>query len=149
MNFLNCLCIILIAAAACPLAQMAGLDIQTTTTYNVPNCDASVYQIPYLTESDGSYVPAINSQISLCYTSDGYFVLNFINHDYYIRNTYQKCNDNLYNQDVVELFLGDPNSEPAPIHHYVELEFSPTSVMFAAKIYNPNLNNTDIQHEYL
>lgn len=87
--------------------------------------------------------------MDLCYTNDNYFEIKFVNRDYYIKNTYLNCNDYLYNQDVVEVFLGDPYVEAAPIHHYIEMEFSPKGVIYVAKIYNPNLNNSGIVHTYI
>jgi hypothetical protein len=60
--------------------------------------------------------------------------IDFIAEDFYIKNTYKNCNDPLYNQDVVEFFLGDYYSDP--LTHYIEFEISPFSELFVARIVN-------------
>jgi len=39
---------------------------------------------------------------------------------------------------VVEVFIA-PKVGEAPVHHYVEIELSPNSVLFASNITNPDL----------
>jgi hypothetical protein len=73
----------------------------------------------------------------MCFGDDG-FHLKYTNSDLYIHSSYENCNDHLYNADVVEVFLGDGLKDGK--HNYVEIEASPSGVLFVSNIYNPNLS---------
>ena len=62
-----------------------------------------------------------------------------------IISTYDKCNDPLYNEDAVEIFLATNNSYPKL---YYEFEVSPRGKLFFADILNPNLTCSNLGTVY-
>lgn len=125
-------------------AMMVGtMEVEGTHSLDVPVCKGAFdFQNAAETEafvlSSGSSIPPMHTTHSkLCYTHDGLYVL-FEAEDAFTYNPYKNCNDDLYEYDVVEMFiapgLGSPVSAP---QHYVELEISPSGVLFESHIYNP------------
>jgi len=85
--------------------------------------------------------------VHLCYTESA-LLLRYDCEDDYIRSPYTTCNQALYNTDVVEVFLTKVYSGTSvDLHHYVELEVSPNSVLFVAHIANQNLVCDGIQDQ--
>lgn len=60
-------------------------------------------------------------------------------------SSYKKCNDPLYNEEAVEIFIASEESYP---HVYYEFEVSPSSQLFFANIINPNLTCSNLGTEY-
>ena len=56
-----------------------------------------------------------------------------------------QCNDPLYEQDVVEVFVAPALPDGEPMHNYLELELSPNGVLFSANVTNPNLTCLGIE----
>ena len=79
----------------------------------------------------------------MCYDEEHLYVKhNAMNQQYLTKNEYIQCNDDIYNSDVVEMFI-TPYIEEQP-HCYNELDISPFNVPFQAGIYNANLNQSGI-----
>ena len=74
--------------------------------------------------SEATYVRACWNESKL------YFHFHCVDH--YIRSDYEKHDDPLYNQDVIEIFI----DEQATGRRYIELEVSPHNVVFDAMIEN-------------
>ena len=106
--------------------------IEAEQTLEIPNCDVSVKLIS-LVQYNGK-APVTNTNVYICYTSNNYLKFEFYADDFYIKNTYTQCNENLYNQDVVEFFIA--NAQEDPYRHYIEFEITPYNVMFQAWITN-------------
>jgi hypothetical protein len=62
-----------------------------------------------------------------------------------IISTYTKCNDLLFNEDAVEIFLAAPSWYP---NHYFEFEVSPKGQLFFADITNPSLACSNLGTTY-
>jgi len=85
--------------------------------------------------------------VHFCYT-DGALLLKYESVDNNITSPYTDCNQPLYNSDVVEVFLTNVYSgSSVDLHHYLELEVSPNSVLFVAHITNPDLTCKGIQDQ--
>ena len=89
----------------------------------------------YDTTASLSYDPT-NSTLNMEWSNLG---------DKLLKNTYTECNSDMWNQEVVEIFLGlvpsaDPLADPT---HYVEVEISPHNALYVANISNPFTNGTD------
>jgi hypothetical protein len=67
--------------------------------------------------------------------------IRWFNIDDEIISTYTKCNDPLYNEDAVEIFLATEGSYP---NRYFEFEVSPQGQLFFADISNPNLTCSNL-----
>jgi len=84
-------------------------------------------------------LPLQSTVIQLCWTATELLV-KYVCNDSQPYNPYTKCNDPLYQYDVVELFI-TPEGTVAPLappQHYIEVEISPSNALFIAKILNPN-----------
>lgn len=90
---------------------------------------------------DGSGPGKQLTKLWACYTADSLYV-KYVLQDNNIYNPVRGCNNKLYNADVVEMFIAPGTAVP---HTYLELEVSPFSDLFAAKINNPNLTCDGIQ----
>lgn len=88
--------------------------------------------------------------VHMCYT-DSHLMLRFDCIDDNPYSSYTQCNDPLFKQDVVEVFITatSPHLSKINLHHYLELEVSPNSVLFASHIYNPNLDCPGMYHSLL
>jgi len=86
-----------------------------------------------------------NTAVHFCY-DDRALQLKYECEDNNIISPYTDCNQPLYNSDVVEVFLTHVYSGPSvDLHHYLELEVSPNSVLYVSHITNPNLTCEGIQ----
>jgi hypothetical protein len=73
------------------------------------------------------------------WSKKGLYLL-FVVDDDHIWGTYRKNDDPIYNEEVVEVFLGVGEKTPT---EYFEFQFSPNNVKFDAKIANPTGNRSD------
>jgi hypothetical protein len=97
---------------------------------NIPRCNAPVV-VPF-TYINGTADSSTTA--SLCH--DGaYLYVNWTSIDHEVISNYKKCNDPLYKEDVVEIFVSTLDSYPT---NYFEIELSPTSQLFFADITNKN-----------
>ena len=58
-------------------------------------------------------------------------------------NDRTKCNSDLYNQEVVEVFVSEGSAAP---EHYLEVELSPRNLLYVSQIKNPYRNGSDLSH---
>jgi len=135
---------------ACTAPLLILLSLLTFTTYthgysiNIGKCPrpppnpagnwSSFATAKPFTLDIGSGYPSQQTQVHLCYTNDSLHV-KFEAIDHKIYSTFTQCNEPLYQQDAVEMFLTNPYH--VDLQHYLELELSPHGVLFASKIYNP------------
>jgi len=112
-----------------------------------PEDDWSTYistNISHLILDDGSGPAAQTTVVHMCADSD-YFYVKYDCQDNDIYSQYTQCNEPLFKDDVAELFISAGSGDP---HVYLELEFSPNSVLFASRINNPNMTCSGIQENY-
>jgi hypothetical protein len=81
---------------------------------------------------EGHGVPEYSSEARLVYDDHNLYVA-FHCADRDIASSYKNRDDPLWNEDVVELFIGLPGDP----RHYYEFEVSPANVVFDARIFNP------------
>jgi hypothetical protein len=62
-------------------------------------------------------------------------------------NAYVKCNDDLYNQEVVEVFISNETMKASP-EHYWEIEVSPRDFVWLGYDYNPDGDRHNLSHTY-
>jgi len=75
----------------------------------------------------------------MAWSQTGLYLL-FVVEDDHIWGTYQKDDEPIYDEEVVEFFVGCGEKVPA---EYFEFQFSPNGVRFDAKITNPTGNRHD------
>jgi hypothetical protein len=135
------------ATCASVLNQMQSQGHIPVPCVQVPACSTGQYgNINSIMLSDGSAPMKQSSTIMACYTPDALTVKFNYGNDPFQYSTYTQCNQNLYNQEVFEIFISPSTFDP-PIYH--EFELSPNNVLFAAKIFNPYLNTTNMSNEYV
>jgi len=129
------------------LAQMQSQGHIPVPCVQVPACSTGQYgTMNQLMISDGSAPMKQASTIMACYTSSSLNVKFSYGNDPFQYSTYTSCNQNLYNQEVFEIFVAPSTNDP-PIYH--EFELSPNNVLFAAKIFNPYLNTSGMSSQYV
>ena len=72
--------------------------------------------------------------------SENYLYVLFDVEDDHIWGTYQKNDDPIYDEEVVEVFITLGEKDP---QNYLELQFSPLGVKFDAKVQNPTGSRHD------
>lgn len=95
--------------------------------------------------SNGLGLAHAKSVASFCHTADHLQItIDSFNQTYFPSSTqFSSCNDNVFNLDVVEVFIS-PHAE-AP-NCYSEIDVSPYNAIFESGIYNPNLNHTGVEN---
>jgi len=93
---------------------------------------------------DGSKPALQNTAVYMC-TDDEYFYVKYDCVDNNIYSPFTEWRIPLFKNDVVEMFISAGSGDP---HVYLELEFSPNSVLFASRIFNPNMTCGGIQENY-
>lgn len=109
-----------------------GLLLVLAMALDVRHCDASPQPLLPFTYIDGT--PDSTTTASLCY-DETYLYVNWQSIDTEIISTFNNCNDPLWQEDVVEIFIASPDSYPT---NYFEFEVSPKSKLFFADITNAN-----------
>ena len=114
---------------------------------SVPTCSNGAVSTKINQLSNGKAESVGTSIINICYNADGLFIKHEAdNHTISALNSYNSCNDDIYNLNVAELFIAPfLREEPVP-HCYSEIDISPKDVMFESGIYNSNLNHTGISN---
>lgn len=95
-----------------------------------------------VSSGDGNFPAPTN--IEACWTEDAFHVMFQALEDKWLKNEHTKCNSETWQQEVVEVFLGD-NADPAEpfLKKYLEVEVSPQNTLYVARILNPYGNGTD------
>jgi hypothetical protein len=106
----------------------------------VPQCSdiGNRFQITQFQLDDSSGPAPSSGQTSarLCVADDALHV-HWRSVDNYVYSNFTSCNDPLYRQDAVEIFLALDSPRTAP-YRYVEFEVSPFGVLFNSLITNPS-----------
>lgn len=107
--------------------------------------DAAAWSaLPKLTPfylADGSAPASQQTTVTLCH-DDTYLYIHYACDDRDIWGTYTQRDDPLYEQEVVECFIGAGTADPV---HYFEFQVSPNGVLFDATVYNPTSQRADMQ----
>lgn len=87
----------------------------------------SAQKLPLSNNLDGTPIKetSFRSYAMTCYDSDNLYIA-FVNHDHQIFSYYSKCDEFLWKEEVVEVFI-DTDEFPST---YIELEVSPKNVVF-------------------
>jgi len=121
------------------LAQLNSTGHVPVPCLAVPDCATSVVTVQSIEFSDGHATFSQKTSISVCFTADVLRISWIFSDDTYLRNDYKNCNDDLYNQEVGEVFVA-PGWTDSTV--YYEVELSPNNVLFVSKISNPYLNGS-------
>jgi hypothetical protein len=100
-----------------------------------------VLALPPFTLADGGGPASQQTRARVCYDAQSLYV-HFDCDDRDIWGTCTQRNDPIYDEEVVEVFLG---SGEADLVHYFEFEISPNGVLFDARIYNPTSERTELE----
>lgn len=96
--------------------------------------------LPPLMLADGSGPASQQTVTRLCYNDEALFV-HFDATDDDIWGTYTERNDPIYDEEVVEIFIGPGTATPVD---YYEFEVSPNGVLLDVKVHNPSGDRADI-----
>jgi len=96
---------------------------------------SAVSPLPPLQLSHGRGMPRLATEVRACWDDTALYVA-FSCKDTDIWSEYERRDDPLYDQEVVEIFL----SPTGDLRHYFEIEISPANVLFDAKVFNPDLD---------
>lgn len=91
--------------------------------------------------ADGSALAAQQTTVSLCF-DDAALHVRFDCKDRDIWGTYTQRDDPLYEQEVVECFIGAGAADPV---HYFEFQVSPNGVLFDSTVFNPTSQRADMK----
>jgi hypothetical protein len=101
----------------------------------------AVPALPPFMLADGSGPAKQQTVARVCYDADGLYV-RFDCNDPDIWGSYTQRDDPIYDEEVVEVFLGP--GEAVPVRYY-ELEVTPNGVLFDAQVYNPTSQRTELE----
>lgn len=114
----------------------------------IPSCDSGKTGTVVVNQLSGGQGKAKSTtKVGVCYNAGSLsFEMTNAAQNYYSSYNYGACNDNVFNSDVVEVFMAPwSKDEPSP-HCYVELDVAPSNAIFQSGIYNPNLNHTGVKN---
>jgi hypothetical protein len=97
--------------------------------------------LPPFILADGSGPASQQTRVRVCCDSQTLYV-RFDCDDRDIWGSYTQRDEPIYDEEVVEVFLGPGEADPK---HYYELEVSPNGVLFDAKIYNPTSYRAELE----
>jgi hypothetical protein len=101
----------------------------------------SVPVLPPFILADGSGPAKQQTRARVCYDAEALYV-RFDCDDRDIWGTCTQRNDPIYDEEVVEVFLGSGEADPV---RYFEFEISPNGVLFDARIYNPTSQRSELE----
>ena len=96
--------------------------------------------LPPFVLADGTGLARQQTVARVCYDLQALYV-RFDCDDRDIWGTYTQRDEPIYDEEVVEVFVGPGEADPI---HYYEFEVSPNGVLFDAEIYNPSSERADI-----
>lgn len=91
--------------------------------------------------ADGSGPAEQQTEARVCYDSEALYV-RFDCKDRDIWGTFANRNDPIFDEEVVEVFLGPGEAD---LVRYFEFEVSPNGVLFDARIYNPTSQRSELE----
>jgi hypothetical protein len=101
----------------------------------------SLPALPPFVLADGTGPAEQQTRAHVCYDLETLYV-RFDCDDRDIWATYTQRDDPIYDEEVVEVFLG---AGEADLVRYFEFEISPNGVLFDARIYNPTSQRTELE----
>jgi hypothetical protein len=101
----------------------------------------SIPALPPFTLADGSGPAEQQTRARVCCDAHAIYV-RFDCDDCDIWGTYTQRNEPIYDEEVVEVFLGPGEADPV---RYFEFEVSPNGVLFDARIYNPTSQRSELE----
>jgi hypothetical protein len=109
----------------------------------VPQCSTSAFSaINSLQLSSGAAVFPALTHIEVCWTEDFFSVKYQALQDPWLKNEHSTCNSETWQQEVVELFVGQKQPHTPFLTSYLEVEISPQNTLYVARISNPYGNGT-------
>jgi hypothetical protein len=93
--------------------------------------------------ADGSG-PAVQQTIAHVGSDATALYVRFDCDDRDIWGTYKRRDEPIYDEEVVEVFIGPGTDDPT---HYLEFDISPNGVLLDARVYNPTSTRSDLQVE--
>lgn len=144
-----------VAAAAAVTAVVMRSDSAScdeVPCVNIPRCSSgrmASLSIDQLSNGKGS--AQASSLVSICYDMRGLVIKHVATGQKYLsENSYNNCNDEIYNLNVAELFIAPViDAEPEASHCYNEIDISPGNVMFESGIYNSDLSQSTIKNSLI
>lgn len=107
--------------------------------------DASAWEplekITPLWLSDGSVPASQQTTVRVCYDDHALYV-RFDCADRDIWGTFTQRDEPIYNEEVVEIFIGAGAADPV---HYFEFQVSPNGVLFDGTVYNPTSTRDNLR----
>ena len=100
----------------------------------------AVPALPPLLLADGSGLAQQQTAVRICYDADALYV-RFDCADRDIWGTFTRRDDPIYDEEVVEVFIGAGVETPT---QYAEIEISPNGVLFDAWVRNPHGERTQM-----
>eukprot|EP00164_Ancoracysta_twista_P000070 GFYU01000094.1.p1 GENE.GFYU01000094.1~~GFYU01000094.1.p1 ORF type:complete len:253 (+),score=44.68 GFYU01000094.1:323-1081(+) len=129
-----------------PLRTAGKALDEDSSVIQVPRCSEGVYRIPHFVSGDGHSTVRHQTISTLCH-DDGKIVVSYTAQDTLLWNTYHNCNDPLWEQEVVEMFLAEGHEVAT---HYLEVELSPFDVLYVSKITNTRgYCGSDLGHDMI
>lgn len=101
----------------------------------------TVLALPPFTLADGSGLAERQTATRICFDPQALY-LRFDCDDRDIWGTYSRRNEPIYDEEVVEFFIGSGKADPI---HYYEFEISPNGVLLDAKVFNPASQRTELE----
>eukprot|EP01013_Petalomonas_cantuscygni_P004447 TRINITY_DN14804_c0_g1_i1.p1 TRINITY_DN14804_c0_g1~~TRINITY_DN14804_c0_g1_i1.p1 ORF type:complete len:266 (-),score=5.03 TRINITY_DN14804_c0_g1_i1:305-1039(-) len=106
---------------------------------DLPSCSREWGSVSIQHFATGSSDFPAPTSVRFCWTTDALFVSFLASNERLFYNSYAKCNDDLYNDEVLEAFIARQASGTTSVPiHYLETELSPTNLSFTAYISNPS-----------
>ena len=102
---------------------------------------SDVAALPPFTLADGSGPAKQQTTARICADTQALY-LRFDCADHDIWGTYSHRDAPIYDEEVVELFIGPGETDPI---HYYEFEISPNGVLLDAKVYNPTSQRAELE----
>ena len=106
----------------------------------------SIKPLPPFMVADGSQRASQQTTTRVCYDQTALYI-RYDCEDRDIWGTYTERDQPIYDEEVVEIFIGQGDDAPV---RYFEFQVSPNNVLFDARIYNPTSQRTELQvsHEW-
>merc|ERR1711865_699950 len=131
----------LAAGAACNASDY-GVTAKVPCT-TVPLCTSSAFGMATIgSQADGRGKFPARTTVKLCYDAQALHLHYEAKDENLFLNHYPKCNTDMWNNEVVEIFLA-PSKGAELITHYTEVECSPHNALYVSRIHNPYGNGTD------
>lgn len=118
-----------------PRAPKTPLGLEDTAAWDQVPCLS-----PFIL-ADGSGPAIQQTAARVCFDVDALYV-RFDCDDRDIWGTWTRRDEPIYDQEVVEVFVGAGTEDPI---HYLEFEVSPNGVLLDARVYNPASTRAQLQ----